>query len=147
MNEKDIQEQTLIKQLNEQGRKLVESHYILSKDITLAGASLFGILVSLTDSSKDSHLARLFFVLSLCLIALGILATGVSMLGKVSYDKQVLSRTLWRIDRMKDGISTGEPPYENGGISFDTTLKIGVILLLASAVSLVGFIVIRNDIF
>lgn len=147
MNEKEIQEQALIKQFNQQGRNLIESHYSLAKDITLAGASLFGILASLTDSSKDNYWARLFFVLSLCLIALGILATGISMLGKVSYDKQTLSRTLWRINSTKDGKSTGEPPYESGGISFDTTLKVGIILLLASVVSLVMFIIIRNNIF
>ena len=84
----------VISSYNESGRSLVDSHYTISKDILIASASLLGILISLTNTTNDCYWARLFFVLSLVLLSLGILMIGISMFSKLSTDRYRLSRSI-----------------------------------------------------
>lgn len=132
---------------DEAGKTMIESHNTFSKDIMLAAASLFGILVSLTDSSKDSYWARVFFVLSLFLILLGILLIGVSMHGKLLTDRHRLARCIVRLDKIWGREKNSKVDDEDDGISFYNSLKYGIYFLLASMVTLLIFLVIRNDIF
>lgn len=139
----------VISNYNESGRLLVESHYTISKDILIASASLLGILISLTNTTNDCYWARLFFVLSLVLLSLGILMIGISMFSKLSTDRYRLSRSMWRLNCIRDNVEYSEPNYnyKKRSISFYTALVAGIILLVSSMVTLVIFVAIRNDIF
>ena len=92
----------IIQRYDESGRSLIESHYIISKDILIASASLLGILISLTNTTNDCYLARVFFVLSLLLLSLGILMVGISMFSKLSTDRYCLSRSMWMLNCARD---------------------------------------------
>lgn len=135
-----------IREYNEAGERMINSHYTISKDIMLVSGSLFGILVSLTDSSKDSYWARLFFVLSLFLIILGLLLVGVSMLGQFLTDRHRLGLSIWRIRNNMDEKEYDEPSDSSDGPSFYSALKNGLICLFLSLISLLIFIIIRNNI-
>lgn len=137
----------IISSYNESGRSLVDSHYTISKDILIASASLLGILISLTNTTNDCYWARLFFVLSLVLLSLGILMIGISMFSKLSTDRYRLSRSIWRLNCIRNNMEYSEPNYKKGSISFYTALIAGIILLVSSMVTLVIFVAIRNDIF
>lgn len=135
------------KDYDEAGKIMIESHYTLSRDIMLASASLFGILVSLTDSSKDTYWARVFFFLSLLLILLGILMIGVSMRGRLLTDRHRLAQSVVLLDKMCGNKTDSKVGDEGGAISFYSSLKYGIYILLASMVTLLVFLAIRNDIF
>ncbi|MCS3182649.1 hypothetical protein NXU83_14065 [Bacteroides thetaiotaomicron] len=137
----------IIQRYDESGRSLVESHYVISKDILIASASLLGILISLTNTTNDCYWARVFFVLSLVLLSLGILMIGVAMFSKLSTERYRLSRTMWILNCIKDNVEYSEPNYKKRRISFYTALIAGIILIISSMVTLVVFIAIRNEIF
>lgn len=127
-------------------KSYLEIHHTISKDIMLAAASLFGILVSLTDSSKDSYEARLFFVLSLSLIALGTLMIGASMLFRLTDSRYQLTRNLWHLHSVRSGTKYVEPSYGKIYISVYTLLRVGIGILCLSMISLVIFVAIRNNV-
>lgn len=137
----------IIQRYDESGRSLIESHYIISKDILIASASLLGILISLTNTTNDCYLARVFFVLSLLLLSLGILMVGISMFSKLSTDRYCLSRSMWMLNCARDKKEYIEPGFKKTKISFYKALIAGIFLLISSMVTLVIFIAIRNDIF
>lgn len=137
----------VISNYNESGRLVIESHYTISKDILIASASLLGILISLTNTTNDCYWARVFFVLSLVMLSLGILMIGVSMFSKLSTDRYRLSRCMWRLNCIRDNAEYSEPNYKKVKISFYTALIAGIILIISSMVTLVVFVAIRNDIF
>lgn len=139
--------QDVIHKYDESGRSLIESHYAVSKDILIASASLLGILISLTNTTNDCYWARVFFVLSLLLLSLGILMVGISMFSKLSTDRYRLSRSMWMLNCVRDKKEYVEPKLKKTRISFYMALITGIILLIGSMVTLVIFIAIRNDIF
>ena len=137
----------VISNYNESGRLVIESHYTISKDILIASASLLGILISLTNTTNDCYWARVFFVLSLVMLSLGILMIGISMFSKLSSDRYRLSRSMWRLNCVRDNAEYSEPSYKKRKISFYTALIVGIILIISSMMTLVVFVAIRNDIF
>lgn len=137
----------IIQRYDESGRSLVESHYIISKDILIASASLLGILISLTNTTNDCYWARVFFVFSLFLLSLGILMVGISMFSKLSTDRYRLSRSMWMLYCARDNKEYAEPNFKKSRISFYKALIVGIILLTSSMVTLVIFVAIRNGIF
>lgn len=137
----------VISNYNESGRLVIESHYTISKDILIASASLLGILISLTNTTNDCYWARVFFVLSLVMLSLGILMIGISMFSKLSSDRYRLSRSMWRLNCVRDNAEYSEPSYKKRKFSFYTALIVGIILIISSMMTLVVFVAIRNDIF
>lgn len=122
-----------------------ESNYNISKEIMLVSVSLFGILISLTDSSNDTYWARLFFVISLFLLLLGIVMIGISMLAILRVNWHRLTQYYWlrlSIEKQTKFIE----PKKKTVISAASALKIGILFLILSIASLLVFAIIRNNI-
>lgn len=125
----------------------INAHYAISKDIVLPAGGILGILVSLTNLTKDSFPARLAFLLSLCLLSLSILTLVASMLWRLLISRHQLKRSLWYLNSVRAGKEFVEPPYRRCFFSSYRLLLIGIICLLLSMVSLVVFIGLRIDVF
>lgn len=63
--------------------QLSEKRHALLQHILLVSATLFGILISLHNSSSHPPLTRYCFAVSICLLGLGIFLTGVALYGHI----------------------------------------------------------------
>jgi len=126
--------------------KFFESYYFVSKDILLVSVSLFGILISLTDSSKDCYYARLFFVISLLLLALSIIMIGVSMIVRLRIDRYQLTKSYWKRLSIENQTKYHKPIFKYTKLSAWKALKFGILFFILSLIFLLIYIIIRNEI-
>jgi hypothetical protein len=63
--------------------QLAEKRHAFLQHVLLVSVTLFGILISLHRSGSELHASRLCFAASICLLALGILLTGISLYGHI----------------------------------------------------------------
>lgn len=72
-----------IKTLGRITNQLAEKRHAFLQHVLLVSSTMFGILISLHSNGSELQLARLCFAISLCLLGLGILLTGISLYGHI----------------------------------------------------------------
>lgn len=120
--------------------QLDESRKLLHQNLLVASGSLFGILISLHDSTGASLPCRLSFFLSLLLLGIGILAISMALHSDIGFLTQLKTKYLDEVEQARNEFREVRGVTAIGSKLYVVCERIGYICFFLSVIALCTYL-------